>query len=361
MRPDVPGKVKEMNESADVWQRATLPSSATIGQVICNLNETSIKIVLIINNSGLLEGTISDGDIRRGLLKGMNLSSPISNIINRNPLVVSPEMQHEMVMQLMIINKIQQIPIVDDKHQVVGLYLWDHLTVSPTRLNVMIIMAGGMGTRLRPLTDSCPKPLLRIAGKPMLEHVIERAKREGFRHFLIAIHYLGDMIEQYFGNGDSLGVKIDYLREKVPLGTAGALSLLQSVPEAPFIVTNGDVITDIQYGDLLDFHLRYNAWATMAVRTHEWQNPFGVVQTRGVEIVGFEEKPISHSQINAGVYVLDPRALSVLVANSHCDMPTLFERLRTLPQRTVVYPMYEPWLDVGQPPDLTLAEDITRT
>jgi NDP-sugar pyrophosphorylase family protein len=156
----------------------------------------------------------------------------------------------------------------------------------------------------------------------MLEHIIERAKLEGFSHFVLAIHYLGHMIEDHFGNGERLGVQIDYLREQSPLGTAGALSLLIPCPDAPFVVTNGDVITDIRYGELLDFHIHHDAAATMAVRVHEWQHPFGVVQTKGVEIVGFEEKPVVRSHINAGVYVVDPAALSLLTADARCDMPT---------------------------------------
>jgi NDP-sugar pyrophosphorylase family protein len=212
-----------------------------------------------------------------------------------------------------------------------------------------------MGTRLRPHTEDCPKPLLLVAGKPMLEHIIERAKLEGFNHFVLAIHYLGHMIEEYFGNGERLGVRIDYLREESPLGTAGALGLLKPIPDAPFVVTNGDVITDIRYGELLDFHTRHAATATMAVRVHEWQHPFGVVQTQGVEIVGFEEKPIARSHINAGVYALDPSALRVLTADAHCDMPTLFERLQANKRLTVAYPMHEPWLDVGRPDDLKRA------
>jgi NDP-sugar pyrophosphorylase family protein len=216
----------------------------------------------------------------------------------------------------------------------------------------MVIMAGGMGKRLRPYTENCPKPLLPVAGKPILEHIIARAKLEGFSHFVLAIHYLGHMIEDHFGNGERLGVRIDYLHEKSPLGTAGALGLMQPHPGLPFVVTNGDVITDIRYGELLDFHVRHAASATMAVRLHEWQHPFGVVQTQGVEIVGFEEKPIARSHINAGVYALDPAALDCLIANEPCDMPTLFERLQAQSKRTVAYPMHEPWLDVGRPSDL---------
>ena len=342
------------------WRQALLPPKATIRQAIGNLNKTSIKIVLVATEAGVLEGTLSDGDIRRGILKGLDLNSPITSIIRRNALVVPQEMKRELVMQLMLANKIQQIPIVDDQHHIVGLHLWDEITTPPRRSNMMVIMAGGMGTRLLPYTETCPKPLLPVAGKPMLEHIIERAKLEGFNHFVLAIHYLGQMIEEHFGDGKSLGVKIDYSREKSPLGTAGALSLLDPIPQAPFIVTNGDVITDIRYGELLDFHIRQGAAATMAVRIHEWQHPFGVVQTKGVEIVGFEEKPIARSHINAGVYALDPGALSVLTADEHCDMPTLFERIQNKNQRTVAYPMHEPWLDVGRPDDLVQANKESR-
>lgn len=337
------------------WRQAILPANATIEQAIRNLDQVAIKIVLVVNERGELEGTISDGDIRRGLLKGLDLNSSIASVIHRNALVVPPEMGREMVMQLMVANKIQQIPVVDDHHHVIGLHLWDQIATQPTRSSLMVIMAGGMGTRLRPHTENCPKPLLPVAGKPMLEHIIERAKLEGFSHFVLAIHYLGHMIEDYFGHGERLGVQIDYLREKAPLGTAGALGLLNPRPSEPFVVTNGDVITDIRYGELLDFHIRHGAAATMAVRVHEWQHPFGVVQTRGVEIVGFEEKPVARTHINAGVYALNPDALNVLSADTHCDMPALFERLQAKAMRTVAYPMHEPWLDVGRADDLAAA------
>lgn len=340
-----------MSSVEEIWRKAILPANATIHQAISNLDQVAIKIVIVVNESGELQGTISDGDIRRGLLKGLDLHSPITSIIHRNAMVVPPEMGRDMVMQLMVANKIQQIPVVDECHRVIALHLWDEIATPPTRTNLMVIMAGGMGTRLRPHTENCPKPMLPVAGKPMLEHIIDRAKLEGFSHFVLAIYYLGQMIEEYFGNGERLGVQVDYLREQTPMGTAGALCLLNPRPNAPFVVTNGDVITDIHYGELLDFHIRHAASATMAVRVHEWQHPFGVVQTQGVEIVGIEEKPIARTHINAGVYALDPDALSVLAENAPCDMPTLFKRLQANTKRTVAYPMHEPWLDVGKPED----------
>ena len=187
-----------MSKSEKFWQQALLPLSATIAEAICNLDKTGIKIVLVTNKLGTLEGTISDGDVRRGLLKGLDVNSPITDIVHQNALVVPRELSRELVMQLMSANKIQQIPIVDENHRVAGLHLWDELAIPSKRENIMVIMAGGMGTRLRPYTQDCPKPLLTVAGKPMLEHIIERAKLEGFNHFVIAIHYLGHMIEECF-------------------------------------------------------------------------------------------------------------------------------------------------------------------
>jgi dTDP-glucose pyrophosphorylase len=344
-----------MTETEMFWQRAVLPPTATLEDAVRNLNHVAIKIVLIANDDGVLEGTISDGDIRRGLLRGLTLSSPITDVVKRNPLVVPDGMSRDLVLQLMTANKIHQIPVVDAENHPVGLHLWDCITAPVERKNLMVIMAGGLGTRLRPHTESCPKPMLSVAGKPMLEHIIERAKLEGFSYFVIAVHYLGQIIKDHFMDGARLNVRIEYLNENVPLGTAGALSLLKTKPRLPFVVTNGDVITDIKYGELLDFHDRHDATATMAVRVHEWQHPFGVVQMSGVDIVGFEEKPITLSHINAGVYALSPIALDILGEEERCDMPTLFERLQAKNERTVAYPMHEPWLDVGRPDDLNLA------
>ena len=351
---------REIKTNATDWRKTILSASVTVREVIDCMNVSSLRIVLIVNERDELDGTISDGDIRRGLLKGLTLDSPIDSVIHRGALVVPPTMGRDMVLQMMVANRIQQIPVVDEEQRVTGLHVWDDITTPPVRSNRMVIMAGGKGTRLRPFTENCPKPLVNVAGKPMLEHIIERAKLEGFSDFVLAIHYLGHMIEDHFGDGARLGVNIEYLREEAPLGTAGALSLLASRPVEAFVVTNGDVVTDIRYGDLLDFHTRHSASATMAVRSHEWQHPFGVVQTRGVDIVGFEEKPIARSHINAGVYVLSPHALDELERDAICDMPTLFERLQARELKTVAYPMHEPWLDVGRPDDLERAHDAVR-
>lgn len=347
-----------MSNPVSNWREALLPANACIKDAIRCLNEAALQIVIVVGEAGELIGTITDGDIRRGLLRGLTVDSGIDTIVFREPLVAPPGMRSETVAQLMLANRIHQIPIVDEERHVVGLHQWDEMGRPTERPNRMVIMAGGLGTRLQPHTETCPKPLLPVAGKPMLEHIIERAKADGFSHFVLAIRYLGEMIRGYFGDGSRWGVGIEYIEETQPLGTAGALAFLDPEPVDPIVVTNGDVLTDISYGELLDFHVRNNAIATMAVRLYEWQHPFGVVRTRGIEITGFEEKPVHRSHVNAGVYALSPRALHQLTRGERSDMPTLFELLRASGARAVVYPMHEPWLDVGRPSDYDRAAEI---
>lgn len=339
----------------DSWRTALLPATATLQEAIRNLDASTLQIILVVAADDVLVGTVTDGDIRRGLLRGLTMTSPIDTITHREPLLVPPQLTREVVLHLMQANRIHQLPVVNERRQVVGLHLWNEIVAPRQRPNIMVIMAGGKGTRLRPHTENCPKPLLPVAGKPMLEHIIERGKAEGFEHFVLAVHYLGHMIEGHFGTGERWQVKIDYLREEAPLGTAGAIGLLRERPAGPFLVSNGDVLTDIRYGELLDFHVRHDALATMAVRLHEWQHPFGVVRSKGVDIVGIDEKPISRSHINAGIYVLDPQALDELQPGERCDMPALFLRLHERGKRTIIYPMHEPWLDVGRIEDYDAA------
>lgn len=344
-------KVVGQSLHKEFWRKALLPINATVKEAIRCLDASGLQIVLAVSTDSVLLGTLTDGDIRRGLLHELDLNSPIDAIIYRDPLVVPPQLSRDMVIQLMQANRIHQLPVVDKDRHVVGLHMWDDLMVPRDRPNLMVIMAGGRGTRLLPHTEKCPKPLLHVNGKPMVEHIIEQARAEGFRRFALAVHYLGHMIEDYLGNGSRWGVQINYLREDTPLGTAGAIGLLNPRPDTSFLVINGDVLTDIRYGELLDFHSSHAALATMAVRVHEWQHPFGVVYTRGVDIIGYEEKPVSRSHINAGIYVLEPSALDVLEAGEYCDMPTLFTRLQERTSRTIVYPMHEPWLDLGSVDD----------
>ena len=338
------------------WRKTLLPLDSTLKEAIRCLDTTQLQIAIVVGSDGVLVGTLTDGDIRRGWLRGLGLDSSIDAIVFRDPVVVPPQLGRDAVLKFMQDNQVRQLPVIDENRRVIGLHLLDKQT-SPAgeRLNTMVIMAGGRGTRLRPHTEGCPKPLLAVGGKPMLEHILMSAKAEGFRHFVLAIQYLGHMIEEYCGDGSQWGLRIDYLREESPLGTAGAMSLLSSRPKEPFIVSNGDVLTDIRYGDMLNYHCKHGASATMAVHIHEWQHPFGVVRTKGVDIINFEEKPIVRNHINAGVYVLEPEVLDVLKVGEHCNMPELFTRLQGS-ARTIVYPIHEPWLDVGRMDDYEQAQ-----
>ncbi len=338
------------------WEKVLLPAESTLQQAISKLNETSYQIVIVTTPDRILVGTLTDGDIRRGLLRSMKMDNSLELIMEREPLVAPPSLGRESVLKLMQANKVRQLPIVDENRRVVGLHLLDDWLEPRQHSSLMIIMAGGQGTRLRPHTKNCPKAMLLIDGKPMLEHIIEKAKAEGFQRFILAVHYLGNMIEEYCGDGRRWDVQIDYLREESPLGTAGGLSLLNPRPESPFIVSNADVISSIGYDDILNYHCSHGASATMAVRVHEWQHPFGVVYTEGVKIVGFEEKPIFRNHINAGIYVLNPDALDTLKTGEYCDIPTLFSRLQGSDAQTIVYPIHEPWLDVGRIDDLKRAQ-----
>jgi len=344
----------------DSWTKTLLSPVGSIGDAIKILNDTALRIVLVADSDLKLVGTVTDGDIRRGLLRDLTLASAISEVINTKPIVVPQNFAREVVLEIMSSHKIFQIPVVDEGLKLVGLHVRNEQNTHAARDNVVVIMAGGKGTRLLPKTEKIPKPMLRLGVKPILEHIIERAKAEGFNRFVLAIHHLGEVIEEYFGDGKSLGVNISYVKEKTPLGTAGALSLIEPKPSQPIIVTNGDVLTDVKYGDILDFHNHSNGKATMAVQVREWQNPYGVVNTDGIEITNYEEKPITRTLINAGVYVVNPTVLGLLTSSTPCDMPLLFELARARGMKTVAYFAHESWIDVGTHEDFNLASGQNR-
>lgn len=330
------------------WQKAVLTRDSTIKDAIINLSSSSMQIILVVDENNMLLGVVNDGDIRRGILKGVNVDESINEVINTNPIVVEEDVTLDSVIQIMSSQHFVAVPVVDKNKHVLGLYLISDLITKKERPNKIIIMAGGKGERLLPKTKNCPKPLLPINGKPMLEQIILKARDEGFKHFIISINYLGSMIQEYFGDGSKWNIQIEYLKEDLPLGTAGAISLIKEKPKLPVIVTNADIFSDVTYSSMLQFHNQHkDASATMAVRQYEIQNPFGVVNTNGVDIIGFEEKPILKNNVNAGVYVLEPSTLELLEKNQFCDMPTLFNRLQKQKQRTIVYPIHEAWNDIG--------------
>lgn len=346
-----------MTNTDNRWRRSLLGPEATIAEAIENLNALGIKMALCVDAVGRLVGAVTDGDLRRGLLRGLSMNDPVIKTANLQPLVVPEGTKRETMQGIMRANKLLQLPIVNSEGRVVGLNLCDALGKESCHDHIMVIMAGGKGTRMLPYTENCPKPMLNVAGKPIIQHIIERARLQGFEQFLISLNYLGKMIREHFGDGVDYGVTIGYVEEHEPLGTAGALALIQPRPKSTFVVTNGDILTDINYGDLIEFHESHKAKAAMAVRRYEWTNPYGVVQMEGVDIIGFDEKPVSSNHINAGIYSFSPSVLDHLPKNLHFDIPTLFDQLRQMGKRTVAYPMHEPWFEVGYPADLEKANN----
>ena len=335
-------------KNSKAWEKTILSKEGTVKDAIESLSSSSMKIVLVLSKENFLHGTITDGDIRRGMLRNIKLDDKVSTIMNSDPLVVSEEMSADFVLKLMQSNSFNAIPIVDTSKKVMGLHLMGEMIGTKEISNKMIVMAGGRGERLMPKTENCPKPLLPINGKPMLEHIILRAKDQGFTNFIFSVNYLGEMIKDYFSDGSSWGINIEYIEEDSPLGTAGSLYKIKGMIEDPIVVTNADVVTDINYERLIAYHNEHNdSVATITVRLHEFQHPFGVVNTNGLNITGIEEKPKIQLNVNAGVYVLNPETLDHLEDNKFCDMPTLFNRLSEKKLNLIVYPIHETWHDIG--------------
>ncbi len=324
-----------------------LSDKCTLQEIVVSLNNTGMKIILIVDKHGKYVGTITDGDIRKGLLNGLDINGLANKIINRNSIFHLSNETKEVIGKTITEKKVFHIPILNKDKTINGLYVLDQF-MSKIKSNKIIIMAGGKGERLMPYTKDCPKPMLRVMGKPILEIIIERAKKQGFTDFIISVNYLGQIIKEYFGDGSKWEVSINYVNETKPLGTAGSLGFLKSKLKEPFFVINGDIITDVPFEDILDFHNYNKAVATMSVNNYEMQNPYGVVFTKGIHITGFEEKPKYLSYVNSGIYLLNPEALKYTKRNVFLNMPELFNLLRKSNNKTIVFPVHETLLDIGQ-------------
>ena len=329
-----------------------LKDDAIILDVISNLNDTGYLICIIVDQTDVLLGTITDGDIRRGLLAGKTTSDLATKIMVKNPVFSSMNSTDEQNKILSVQHQVMQIPIIDQERRIYSLYIRENNEQVSIKDNPVLIMAGGFGKRMMPLTSDIPKPMLIVSGKPILEHILCNARSQGFYSFFISVHYLADQIIDYFEDGSKWNINIKYLEEDQPLGTAGCLTLFDPKPSLPFVVTNGDLYSDINFSAILNFHISNNAAATMAVKRQLLRNPFGVVRTNGLEILAIEEKPVSTSYVNSGVYVIDPSNLHLLSNNSVCDMPNFFMLLKDHAQKIVAFPLHESWSDLGSPLDL---------
>lgn len=335
------------------WRNTVISPDSSVRDAIKTINEGGFEIAIVTEVERTLLGTITDGDIRRGILGGLGMDAPAAEIMNRDPLVLGHDTKPDQLLQKMNEAVIRQIPLLDPDGQLVGLcHIRDLTQPIETRENWVVLMAGGLGERLRPLTDERPKPLLSVGDKPILEATLERFVEQNFARFYISVNYKADAIKDHFGDGGKWGVEIRYLEEDRRLGTAGALALMTEIPDTPFIVMNGDLLTQINFQDLLDYHDQENASATMCVRQYDIQVPFGIVEINGNRVKSVDEKPVQRVFVNAGIYVLDPDLVSLVPADTHYDMTELFEDAIAAAKDAKVFPLHEYWLDVGHIDDL---------
>ncbi|EJD6664147.1 nucleotidyltransferase family protein [Providencia sp. CRE-3FA-0001] len=339
------------------WEKVIVSPQSTIRNTLSILNETGLQIAMVADDNNNLIGVITDGDIRRGLLRNICLTDSVSTIMNTNPITANIKAHNNELKEIMESNGILSIPLLKDG-KVVGLESLHHINKKNKYQNPVFIMAGGFGTRLRPLTDNCPKPMLTVGTKPILEIIIDNFVKAGFNNFYISTHYMPEQIKNHFGNGENKKVNITYVHEENPLGTGGALGLLpKDIPEdLPIIVMNGDVLTKIDLRKLLDFHISNNADATMCVREYDYQIPYGVINSEGNKITSMVEKPIQRFFINTGIYVISQNIIKSVPQNHRIDMPTLLEQHIAMDKNILMFPIHEYWLDIGRMDDFNRAQ-----
>lgn len=337
------------------WKRTIIPPSASLRDAIANLTASKGQIALVLDPDGRLVGAVTDGDIRRALLAGVDLMAPIDKAMNTSPISAPAATPRWRLLNKMREASLHQLPLVDDNGRVTDLVNLDELAGSVKLPNAIVLMAGGLGKRLHSLTHDTPKPMLMVGTKPILESILETLVDQGFRTFYLAVHYQADKISSHFGDGSQWGVRVEYLREKQQLGTAGALSLLPSAPETPLVVMNGDILTRVDINEILAFHAQHQAAATMAVREYDVEIPYGVVDTDGARVSRIVEKPVHQYLVNAGIYVVSPEALPHVPADTYFNMPMLFDRLIAANQPTCAFPIRDYWVDVGRIEELEKA------
>jgi dTDP-glucose pyrophosphorylase len=338
------------------WLLATVDPAMTLLETMRRVDAAGTQVALIVAPDGRLLGIATDGDIRRVLLKGGGLEQAIGTVMRSGFTSARDGESESAILDTMKARGLRQVPVVNDSGQLIGLKLLDDLVAAAECENWVVIMAGGEGRRLRPLTDQLPKPMLPIGDRPILQIIVERFIAQGFRRFFLAVNYRGEQIEQHFGDGNRWGVNISYLREPEKLGTAGALALLPERPSRPFVVMNGDILANLDFVEMLAVHQRANAVATMGIREYLHQVPYGVVQVGdGCQVVALEEKPEYQHWVNAGVYVLAPATVDMIAPAQPLDMPSLLERILAKGGQISGFPIQDYWIDIGRIEDFRRA------
>jgi dTDP-glucose pyrophosphorylase/predicted transcriptional regulator len=333
------------------YQHILLSPVSTIRRALEVIDSGAMKIALVVDDNQKLLGTISDGDIRRALLKGLGLDAMIADIYNTNPITCGLNDSKEKILQLAASKSIYQIPVIDSDGRIVGIAEVDEMIKPVARSNKVVLMAGGLGTRLSPLTDSVPKPMLHVGKKPILETIIENFAKYGYRDIILSVSYKSHIIEEHFCDGAAFGVNINYIHETKRMGTAGALSLIRDKLDEPFFVMNADLLTNVNFEHLHDYHESHNALATMAVREYDFQVPYGVVNITDSRITSIEEKPTHKFYVSGGIYMLNPKSLELIPNDQFFDMPSLFESMIANGAQAVSFPIREYWLDIGRMSD----------
>ena len=332
----------------DDWRKVLLTPKDSLERTIKVLHEGGCRIALVADKFGMLLGTVTDGDIRRALINQLTMESPVSLIMNGNPITVDDKINNKEILSLMSDQSLLHMPIIDKDGILCGLETLQHLIESPIYDNPIFLMAGGFGTRLHPLTKSTPKPLLKVGNKPILEMIIEQFINYGFHNFYISTHFKSEQIRDYFKDGKLHNVSVKYVHEDVPLGTAGSLGLLpDNLPSLPIIVMNGDLLTKVDFKNLLNFHCEHNSEATMCVREYDFQVPYGVVEIDNYNIKEIKEKPVHRFFVNAGIYVLNRSLINKVDGKSYLDMTDFLEK-ELNNSGVKAFPIHEYWLDIGQ-------------
>lgn len=342
----------------DHLSKLTVEPSATVRQTMAAIDAGVSGIAMVTNSNNQLLGVVTDGDLRRMLLADAELDSPIEGYVQSSFTSVLPNTARADVLDLMVARSIEHIPITDQSNQLLGLHCLSSLISKDPLPNWAVIMAGGKGTRLGELTKSTPKPMLKVAGRPILERIVLHLVGAGIRKIFIAVNYLAEVIEEHFKDGSHLGCEIIYLREDEPLGSGGALSLLPETPEHPLLVMNGDLVTDFHVRRMLNYHQAGNYLATIGLNHYTHQVPFGCVQLSDGEITQLREKPLLSELINCGIYALSP-ALLERVHNAFFPITNLFEDCLKNQEPLGGYVISEDWTDVGLPEELNMARGLT--